>query len=163
MKNILKYTATIIGIVLMLFGIPTFVVHSTPQTVSLVLNVGLIIMSIFMCFFVKVMIIDSIRFSGTFHKRILYERKEANTESKYYIQTPFRKIPLSKIYNEKNPYTLMLQEGGYYKNGIIDKDGGFIIPLWSLYQTANGYIPDKEILKCDEYLNSESLWKFLTK
>ena len=111
-------------------------------------------MAISLLAMVKAMIINSIKFSG------ILEKEVRDGKLVWYIQTPFKKILLSKIYNEENPYTLHLQEGEYYKKGILDKEDNFIIPLWSLYQTEFGYIPDK--LK-DKYLNSESIWKQLTK
>ena len=108
------------------------------------------------CLFIlfKVAIVNGMKFSGTLEKEV------RNGIQVWYIQTPFKKILLSKIYDEFNPYTLHLQEGGYYKMGILDKENHFIIPLWSLFQTEFGYTPN---IKNDKYLNSESLWKVLTK
>lgn len=122
------------------------------NTLNNILEILLVLGSICIIIMFKTMIIDNIRFSGILEKDV-YEGK-----MRWYIQTPFRKITLSKIFDEANPHTLILKEGAYYKNCMIDEEGCAVPPLWSIYQYETGY--NYERIK-EQY--EESLWKFLTK
>ncbi len=131
------------------------------STFKLITEITFSIIGILLLFMFKTMVIDSIRYSGTLEKELIIpDSGTFNRYIQWYIQTPFKKITISKIYDEKNPYTLMLREKCIYTGIILDEDKNAIIPLWKLYQVNGQAMPDYIE---DKYLNSESLWKIITK